>query len=988
MITNRIVEHYLACRRKAHLALSGASSAPHEYELFTSELQDERRPMAGSALLHHCGLDTSPRIPIVTREQLKMGHAVILDCSIEQDQFLLHLDALFRNAGPSLLGSFHYVPVMFILGNTVRDEHKLILAAEAVLLSRIQDTKPAFGLYVLGQTHRVVRTRLATRHERADRLLSEMERLAVGNADPGLRLNRHCDVCEFRDRCSAEAEKNDDLSRLRGMSDTEVTKLNAKGIFTVTQLSYTFRPPKKHNSRGARARKRQFPLQALAIREGKLFMLDSPDLPKAAVHVYLDFEGDQAGRRPYLAGAIIASEGERKCLSLWSDGDGQDILDLLLAEICFLDNYAVFHYGTYEHDCLTACRNAANAEQIDGIIAHSCNVLSLVYNHAYFPTYSNGLKDIGKFLGCSWPPPIASGSQTLYWRHRWELTHDDKYKTALVAYNQHDCLALERLTRFLYRTIESRAVGEVTADGEPPAAMPAYVEDEARKSHWNYRSPLFPDFDHINKCAYFDYQREHVFVRSDKRLRRRQAKRRAGRRARVRANRRCEITSPECPECGGQKFTRQERRRSKWAFDLIVSTTGIRRHVTQCIASQHTCQTCGLIFVPERYKRLDKHGHALKSWAMFQHIVHCMSTHTLEEMVGSTFSLPVHSAEFLDMRDLLAVWYRDTCSEILAALKAGPLIHIDETPVTTKTGKGYVWVLASLHEVMYPYRPNREGGFLTELLQGFTGVLVSDFYAAYDSLPCFQQKCLVHLIRDINSDLIKNPFDGEFKDFVSRFSGLMRTIVATIDTVGLRKRALGKHRRAADSLVREVAGASFSSATMQAYKKRFEHYGDRMFTFLDHDGVPWNNAHAEHAIRRFANYRNKADGYLTIQGLEAHLALLSVFQTCAYRDVNFLDFLLSREKALLEFSQTKRRKRLPPTLGVYPDGFVPGNRRSKGSDGRLRGSVDRRIRITYLRKSGKAIPEIMEQLGVSHETVVRALRSGKARRRTRLGGKQ
>jgi hypothetical protein len=58
-------------------------------------------------------------------------------------------------------------------------------------------------------------------------------------------------------------------------------------------------------------------------------------------------------------------------------------------------------------------------------------------------------------------------------------------------------------------------------------------------------------------------------------------------------------------------------------------------------------------------------------------------------------------------------------------------------------------VFASVEDVAYMYRPNREGAFLRTMLKGFTGVLVSDFYAAYDALGCPQQKCLIHLIRDI-----------------------------------------------------------------------------------------------------------------------------------------------------------------------------------------------------------------------------------------------
>ena len=64
--------------------------------------------------------------------------------------------------------------------------------------------------------------------------------------------------------------------------------------------------------------------------------------------------------------------------------------------------------------------------------------------------------------------------------------------------------------------------------------------------------------------------------------------------------------------------------------------------------------------------------------------------------------------------------------------------------------------LTNLEEVVFLHRPDREGGFLKKLLSGFDGVLVSDFYAAYDSVDCQQQKCLVHLMRDMNQDLLSS----------------------------------------------------------------------------------------------------------------------------------------------------------------------------------------------------------------------------------------
>ena len=50
-----------------------------------------------------------------------------------------------------------------------------------------------------------------------------------------------------------------------------------------------------------------------------------------------------------------------------------------------------------------------------------------------------------------------------------------------------------------------------------------------------------------------------------------------------------------------------------------------------------------------------------------------------------------------------------------------------------------------------------------DALAGFRGVLVSDFYGGYEGVDCPQQKCLVHLARDLNDELVGSPFDDDLK---------------------------------------------------------------------------------------------------------------------------------------------------------------------------------------------------------------------------------
>ena len=89
-------------------------------------------------------------------------------------------------------------------------------------------------------------------------------------------------------------------------------------------------------------------------------------------------------------------------------------------------------------------------------------------------------------------------------------------------------------------------------------------------------------------------------------------------------------------------------------------------------------------------------------------------------------------------------------------------------------------------------------------------------------------------------------------------------------------------------------------------KERFVRNRDKLFTFLNYDGVPWNNNNAEHAIKAFARLRDVIAGSSTEKGIEEYLTLLSICQTCEYTGLDFLDFLRSGEKDLHEFAENRR----------------------------------------------------------------------------------
>ena len=77
---------------------------------------------------------------------------------------------------------------------------------------------------------------------------------------------------------------------------------------------------------------------------------------------------------------------------------------------------------------------------------------------------------------------------------------------------------------------------------------------------------------------------------------------------------------------------------------------------------------------------------------------------------------------------------RSRCCSMKEKLRKGTLAHADETKAPVKGHSGYVWAFTNLEEVVYAYTPTRDGDILDKVLEGFSGVLVSDFYSAYDGV--------------------------------------------------------------------------------------------------------------------------------------------------------------------------------------------------------------------------------------------------------------
>jgi rRNA maturation endonuclease Nob1 len=201
------------------------------------------------------------------------------------------------------------------------------------------------------------------------------------------------------------------------------------------------------------------------------------------------------------------------------------------------------------------------------------------------------------------------------------------------------------------------------ADALPPTVVRVQDLDKlANNRVWGKVAFVHDDFEYVNNCAYFDYQRQRVFLRVGKTRRSRIPKPGVHLNRRIRPTKRIEIKATKCPSCGDSNLVcipKGQRAKSvsvkvKRAFDLVITPGGIKRKIVECRASVYRCSGCGRCFASERYERLAKHFHGLMSWAMYEYVAHRLSAGTLQQMFHDLFGLAVSDGEILMFKSLMA----------------------------------------------------------------------------------------------------------------------------------------------------------------------------------------------------------------------------------------------------------------------------------------------------------------------------------------------
>lgn len=260
----------------------------------------------------------------------------------------------------------------------------------------------------------------------------------------------------------------------------------------------------------------------------------------------------------------------------------------------------------------------------------------------------------------------------------------------------------------------------------------------------------------------------------------------------------------------------------------------------------------------------------------------------------SVLNIPCSPGLVIKLQKHATAALRPAYERLAAALPAQPTLNIDESPTKQRPHKSWLWTFVAPRFTVFAVRPTRSGDVLGELLgPRFGGVAMCDRAKMYWRLPRLQW-CWAHLARDFqalaDSSLKSVQRLGEqLLDQTRRvFRQWSRCRDGTISRAGL-KSSLGPTRRAVERLL--LRGFQGRHARTSEVCRELCWYRERLWTFLDHEGVePTNNA-AERSLRPAVIWRKLSFGTHSAAGSRFVETLLSVIETCRQQSRAVFAFL-------------------------------------------------------------------------------------------------
>lgn len=362
-------------------------------------------------------------------------------------------------------------------------------------------------------------------------------------------------------------------------------------------------------------------------------------------------------------------------------------------------------------------------------------------------------------------------------------------------------------------------------------------------------------------------------------------------RRRTAPTRQVEHALDHCPDCGTHLFGGWVQRRRE-----VIEVPLLPVEVSEHVYVARVCPLCQKRQVP----KADLGGVVVGQQRLGVKLVGLivslreegrLPVRTIQWYLRTFHQLSLSVGEIVGLLHRTAHQAEPKVEAIKRAVRESPAVCADETGWRQNGQNGYVWTFSTPTQRLF-LRRGRNKEVVDEVLSdGFGGVVVSDFYAAYDHYPGLHQRCWPHLLRDIHSLRAIYPDDISLADWAKGVQVLYEEAKSfhSLDERRRRRAQKGFEHRLLEAA---LPFADDPLAVQARLCRRIRRYAKELLVFVGEPGVPADNNLAERSLRHLVTMRKISGGTRSEKGTATKMALASIFGTWRAQGLNpFLECL-------------------------------------------------------------------------------------------------
>jgi len=382
-----------------------------------------------------------------------------------------------------------------------------------------------------------------------------------------------------------------------------------------------------------------------------------------------------------------------------------------------------------------------------------------------------------------------------------------------------------------------------------------------------------------------------------------------------RIDRTVEHRAERCPDCGGS-LNRCSQSRDRYIEDIPIA---VRVETVRHIIHRDWCPVCRKAVEPVITEALPNSsiGNGIVVLSAWLHYALGNTISQILSVFNFHLQFTMSPGGLVQMwhrlADILLTWYDEIAEDIQ---KAG-VLHGDETGWRVNGKTHWLWCFTSKTATIFTIERSRAGPVVLEFIKAcFDGVFVSDFWYAYNVLTCAKQKCLVHLLRELERVWKYKDAGGDWAAFSKKLKRLIR------DAIRLRKSKDGldaaSYQRRCERMEKRlqlILTHGWLNKEAKRLLKRLIRHQDELLTFLHHADVPFENNFGERSIRGAVIMRKNSFNNRSDKGSLTQSALMSVFFTIKQRGLNPVDTVKEALKIYLKTGQLPALKEFITSIG-------------------------------------------------------------------------